>query len=109
MKLIYVSGAYRAPTDEGVEENIARARAVAINLWKTGWAVICPHANSSHMPVDTATMLEGDMEILKRCDAIYLLYGWGESEGAKSEYSQAVKAGLEIYEGEAVFNKEVTK
>ena len=62
------------------------------------WAVICPHANAGHMPVDENIILAGCLAILGKCDAIYLLEGWGDSIGARAEYSLAVKLGLEIYE-----------
>jgi len=99
MKLIYIAGAYRAPTDEGVEANIAKARDVAIRLWKTReWAVICPHSNSSHMPIDDDIVLLGDLEIVSRCDAIYMMQGWDESEGARNELRLAISLQLEIYD-----------
>ena len=96
MKVIYVSGKYRADTPEGVDENIAKARAVAINLWKSGWAVICPHMNTAKMNIDSDIILDGDIEILSRCDAVYMLDGWWESEGAVKEFMYAEKHDMDI-------------
>ena len=81
-----------------------KAEDASLRLWKEGWAVICPHKNTAHfggaMGIPDSVWLEGDLEFLKRCDAIYLLDNWKGSTGAKAEYALARKLGLEIlYEG----------
>jgi hypothetical protein len=40
--------------------------------------------------------LEGDIEILKRCDIIYMLKNWDSSLGARDELKLAKKIGLEV-------------
>ena len=99
MKVIYVAGAYRADSENGVFENIMHARREAQKLWHLGWAVICPHTNTMFMGETKPDLifLAGDLEMLKRCDAIYMLSGWDTSEGAISEFDQAARDGLEIY------------
>ena len=98
MKVIFVSGKYRASSESGVVENIRKAEAVSIMLWQAGWAVFCPHKNSALFGglCDDSVWLEGDIEILKRCDAIYMLFNWQDSVGAKEEYRIALDLGLEI-------------
>ena len=103
MKIIYVAGAYRAETLNGIWENIMHSRREALKLWFYGWAVISPHCNSIFMDGegDADMFLEGDLEILKRCDAIYMLSNFDSSEGAQAELRQAKRDGLEVYfEGE---------
>lgn len=99
MKVIYVCGAYRNQTEWGLVENIRHAEREAIKLWQQGYAVICPHLNTAHFgglcPDDT--WLKGDLEILKRCDAIYLLKGYQKSEGSIKELEIARSVGLEIF------------
>ena len=98
MKIIYVAGPYRADTENGVFENIMRARKKARELWLEGWVVICPHMNTAFMDGgDPQRYLDGSLEILKRCDAIYMLRDYPLSEGAHAEFSQAMRDGLEIY------------
>ena len=41
--------------------------------------------------------LAGDLEILKRCDAIYMLSNYLDSKGAKEELKFAYEQGKEIY------------
>ena len=104
MNVIYVAGKYTADTEWGIWNNIEHASREARKLWKDGWAVICPHKNTSFFggEDDRDLWLRGDLEILSRCDAIFLLLDWQRSEGATKEYERAVELGLRIYE-ESIF------
>ena len=97
MKVIYVAGKYRDGTSLGVLDNIHHATQEAYKLWNEGWAVICPHMNTAHFnDIPSDVILPGDLELLNRCDAIYLLKGWQGSEGAQQEYLCAVTWHKEI-------------
>jgi len=91
MKVIYVAGPYRADTEAEVFDNIMRARSKALDLWREGWAVICPHSNTMFMgsKLCDPKFIEGDLEIVRRCDAIYMLKDWEISEGANLEFIEA--------------------
>ena len=99
MKVIYVAGAYRANSLNGVFENIMHARREALKLWQQNWAVICPHANTIFMDGEDTdgVFLKGDLEIVRRCDAIYMLDNWEASKGAMGEYALAKDLDLEVY------------
>jgi len=96
--IVYVAGAYRGKSKNKlinkvqVISNIMKARRVAKELWRHGYTVICPHCNSILMDgiVDDEVFLKGDLEILQRCDAIYMMDDWWLSSGAKSEYKFAI-------------------
>ena len=101
MKVIFVSGPYRAETISGIWENIMAARKATAMLVKATdqrAAFIVPHLNTMLMdglqPDDY--FLKADLEILKRCDAIYMLPGWRTSEGARREYEFAQASGLPV-------------
>ena len=98
MRIAYISGPYRSDTADGIYQNIQTAREVARNYWYSGYAVICPHMNTAFMDgADTDEMfLDGDLEILKRCDVIVMIPGWTESVGARHELAAAEKFGLEV-------------
>lgn len=87
MKLIYIAGPYRAKSEWLVAQNIRRAEALALEVWKLGAAAICPHKNSALMggAVPDEFFLAGDLEILKRCDAVVCTPDWRTSLGACDE------------------------
>src|SRR3989304_8459065 len=89
MLVVYLAGKYNGDTDR----NIAEARKVACDLWIHGYAVICPHLNTDHFEVDCSCVyedyMEGDLEILSRCDMVVTLPDWQESPGATREVCRA--------------------
>ena len=97
MRIIYISGRYRARTIFGKLWNIWKARRAAQKLWKEGWIVICPHLNTFLFD-ESLPYIEGDCEIIRRCcDAIYMLKDWMRSEGAIQEWGCAIRHKREIY------------
>lgn len=99
MRVAYISGAYRSKKGiNGIAENIWKAREVALKYWHLGYAVISPHCNTAFMDgVDTDKMfLEGDLEILKRCNVIVMMKGWRKSEGAKQELELAKNSRVQV-------------
>ena len=104
MKLIYIAGKYSGETYSEINNNIRRAEDASIKLWARKWAVITPHLNTAHFEkyekvggVDYNTWINGTMEILKRCDAIFMLNDWAQSEGSISEHQFAINNGYDIY------------
>jgi len=98
MDVIYIAGPYRAKSEWQLEGFIQHAEKVAIKLWQEGWAVICPHKNTAHFggTCDDDVWLKGYIEILKRCDAIYMLRDWRQSSGATAELAVAIENDLEV-------------
>ncbi len=98
MKLAYTAGPYRSDTIHGTVNNIRAAERVAIKYWKSGYAVICPHKNSSLLDgaCPDSVWLAGDLEMLSRCDTIIMIPGWEHSAGAKKELEAAVGWGKEV-------------
>ena len=97
--IVYVAGPYRADTIAGVRRNIERARAVAEELWAMGYPTICPHLNTAFMDglAEDGDFLDGDLLILKRCDAVVLVDGYEDSIGAMAEVKCAAQRGLPIF------------
>lgn len=98
MKVVYVAGKYSSDSPDEVFENIYLARYYAKQLWLKGYAVICPHLNSFFMDgtVLYLDFLKGDLEIIRRCDMVFLLPNWRESRGAVMEHEYARSLGIEI-------------
>ncbi len=101
MKVIYVAGPYRSKCEWQLEGFLRHAEDASLRLWKEGWAVICPHKNTAHfggaLGMPSSTWLNGDLEIVGRCDAIMMLKGWESSEGAKRELEVAIEKGLDVF------------
>jgi len=102
-KVVYISGPYRAATENGVYENIQRARVAAMKYWKLGYAVICPHLNTAFMGElggspedDQEILINGDLEFVRRSDIIVMLPRWADSDGARQELMEARRRGKEV-------------
>lgn len=48
-------------------------------------------------PADYEDYMRADLDILKDCDAIYMLRGWTNSNGARREFDFAKRNGLAVY------------
>lgn len=103
MKVVFISGPYRAPTVYQIQQNINAARAVALRYWEQGYAVICPHANTALMDgaLPDHVWLDGDIELVKRCDVIVMMRNWRSSCGALQELATA-----RTYELDVIFDEE---
>lgn len=100
MKVVYLAGRYRdARGHYYVTKNIELARDIALELWRLGYAVICPHMNTAHLdgaaPDDV--WLRGDIELLKRSDIVVMIPGWEQSKGAQDEEQIAEVLKKRIY------------
>jgi hypothetical protein len=104
--IIYTAGPYREFTLDGVvhsvDENIARAMKISAELWQMGHVAICPHGNTAHMEhmidISPQQYLDGDIEIVKLCDAMVMTDYWKQSAGAVGEYDEAKRLGMPVYE-----------
>ena len=92
-KIYYTAGPYRADTVHGIVENIRKAEAVAVKIWKAGHVAMCPHLNSRLMDgtCNTEAFLSGDLLLLEKCDGVVLIDGWGKSKGTMAEIAFAMK------------------
>jgi hypothetical protein len=100
--VVYVSGSYTAPTMRGIEENIIIAREYAIRIWDLGYSVICPHLNTAEFENDCKNttyedFIQGDLEIIARCDTVFMMASWVKSMGANREREQAFKIGKPVF------------
>lgn len=98
IKVVYIAGAFRAETQWGIMKNVRKAEDASLMLWKQGYSVICPHTMTQHFQNECPddVWLKGCIELLKRCDAIFLVDGWHDSEGTREELKIARELGLTI-------------
>ena len=102
--LIYVSGPYSGEDSKAIKENIKQAANMAGALWSMGHAVICPHTNTGepylskkNCSADCDMYIEGDLNMISRCDALVMTKKWETSKGAKIEWDYANSLGIPIY------------
>jgi len=100
MLVIYIAGPFRAPNAWAIEQNIRRAEELALAVWLSGMAALCPHTNTRFFQgaADDAVWLDGDLELLTRCDAVLLVPGWERSQGATAERARAIEKGSPVFE-----------
>lgn len=106
MKVIYIAGPFRAapvvsdlPNMWGAQENVMRAMRVALEVWRAGMVALCPHANTMFFTgaAPDEIWLEGDLELLRRCDALLLTPDWDTSSGARAERIVAEQHGIPVF------------
>lgn len=100
MKLVYVAGPYRAPTGWGIDLNIQAARRLGADVALAGGFPIVPHANTAHYDglCPDSFWLDGDLELLSRCDALVLREGWQSSSGTRAEEAKARRDHIPVFE-----------
>jgi hypothetical protein len=100
MKVVYVAGPYRAKTEYGVLLNIQKAERLALRVWLAGAACICPHKNTAFFggAAHDDVWLQGDLEMIRRCDAIVCTEGWETSVGATGEVALARSLNIPVFE-----------
>lgn len=107
-KVIYIAGAYRSNLGEWhIRENIRKAEKAALFVWQHGAVALCPHKNTAFFSgapgTSDKTWLLGDIELLRRCDAIWVIDNLEFSEGAEMEAQFASDNGIPIlYNGKQV-------
>lgn len=94
----YIAGPFRAANSWEQEANIRRAEALALEVWRKGYAAICPHTNTRHFQgaADDSVWLTGDLAILARCDVVIMTPDWERSAGARAEHAYAKDHGIRI-------------
>lgn len=99
MKVVYVAGPFRGNSAWDIECNIRRAETLALEVWRLGAAALCPHTNTRFFQnaAPDEVWLKGDLELLKRCDAVVLTPDWIKSSGARAEVEFAEKLGIPVF------------
>jgi hypothetical protein len=95
MKLVYIAGPYSAEHEAQKLKNVLVAWEVARHVWSIPYlAAVCPHANSFLMggpDISYDKFILGDLEIIRRVDAVVFLPGWKASKGARAEMDHCIE------------------
>lgn len=99
MPVVFVAGPFRGPNAWEIELNIRRAEELALEVWKLGAAAICPHSMNRFFfgTLDEEYYLRGDLELLRRSDAMIMVHDWERSTGARAERKAAIVDGTPVF------------
>jgi hypothetical protein len=99
LKVVYVAGPYRGDGEWQVVQNIRKAEKLALEIWKAGAVAICPHKNTALFggTLPDETWLRGDLELVRRSDAVCCTPDWERSEGARGEVKLARDLGIPVF------------
>ena len=99
MNVVYIAGKFRDATPYKIHCNVIKAEEAALMIWQSGDVALCPHLNTQNFQgeLPDGIFLDGCLELLRRCDAIYMLSNYKDSVGSLAELELAKELGLEIY------------
>ena len=92
--LIFISGPFRGDHAWAVELNVRRAEHAMIDILRLGAELdvslmpVCVHTMFRHFhgAIPLAPILAGDIELMTRCEVVFMLDQWANSLGASDEY-----------------------
>jgi hypothetical protein len=99
MKRAYIVGPFRADSAWDIEQNVRRAEEVALEAWRAGFAVLCPHTNTRFFQgaAPDAIWLNGDLHWLVCSHLVITVDGWAQSEGSRKEVRLATECEIPVF------------
>jgi hypothetical protein len=99
MKVVYVAGPFTARDMWQVRKNVHCAEFWGFEIAEAGGVPLMPTSNTEHFygTLTAKFWYDATMELLHRCDAIFMLPGWNLSKDARAEYDRAKELGLPIF------------
>jgi hypothetical protein len=93
VKLVYIAGPYRAATPWDVEQNVRRAEAIGLEIARLGGMPVVPHSMCRFYDKQVTDDFwgEGTLKLMRRCDIVVMVPGWGASTGARGEWEEAAR------------------
>jgi len=90
-RLVFLAGPYKGDVDANVQ--VAEWYSRMIASYHRGWFAVNSHSMTHHLADLDASLrdyfLDSTRELMGRCDAMMLLPGWYNSEGATAEKAEA--------------------
>jgi len=99
IKLIYVAAPYTSSDPNKKEMNIQTARFIGYNLAKAGLYPVMPTVNTTGFDLANSEHFwyESTLELMRRCDAVYVCDGSHDSKGVHGEVIEAEKLKIPVF------------
>lgn len=96
--VVYVAGRFRSADGWKINENVFAAEKAGREVAALGAMPLVPHSIGAHMAgtEDDTFWLTGTLELMRRCDAVLVLPGYQESQGAMGEIAEAQRIGMPV-------------
>lgn len=100
MKVVYVAGRFSAPDQWQRARNVRAAETLAFAVAEVGAMPLNPLANTANFfgTLRDEFWYDGTLELMRRCDAVILVPGWGGSKGVKLELEEAKRINTPVFE-----------
>ena len=100
MRVVYVAGPYRGDTPWDVECNVRQAEQATLELAQVGFAPVCPHTMYRFFDkvLPDSFWLGATLELMRRCDAVFVTDFWQLSLGARAEVADAKERGIPVFD-----------
>jgi hypothetical protein len=99
MKLIYVAAALSTPDKVERKLHVQAARHAGFKIAKLGFYPVMPTVNTDGFENirDSDFWYDATLELMRRCDAVYVVDGWQDSKGVIGEIAEAIKLKIPRY------------
>lgn len=98
MPVVYIAGKFRGANSWEMEQNIRKAEALSLEVWRAGMVALCPHCNTRFFQgaAPDEVWLKGDLELLRRSDVLLTVDNWEDSVGATAEVAFAQRLNIPV-------------
>ena len=98
--VVYIAGPFRGDSAYVVSVNVFAAESAAFAVAQAGAIPLCPHTLYRNFDgtITDQFWLNATMELMRRCDAVLMILGWRESQGARAEKLEAERLGKPVFE-----------
>ena len=103
--IMFIAGPYTGKSMSDIEANVTNAARWGGVVKRLGWVPLCPHTNFHWMADEDVlgfgfghkSYYSDALVLLERCDAILMIEGYEQSEGAKAERAFAEEHDIPVF------------
>jgi hypothetical protein len=99
IKVIFMAAKYSEPYPYLVSRNVERARVYSQEVARLGALGLTPPVIGAHFEgiQNYEWWAEAYIQLLRRCDAVFMVPHWEHSPGARKEHEEADRLGIPVF------------